>query len=763
MTQDDPTAIRNSTYVESLNLDEIEAQTLDLTRDIDVTDGFCSTCHSMLDNWPDIWAAPELQRQRDTSAINNGRMWSPHPSSNGDNGECWMEEYGITYQMPCQGQTVRLDAATRKGCRCCGLILQTLKDQDWLSLYRMIEKRLDILGKSSKVSLVFYKFEGHEQILELRLPGKILKHFHPFIPIKLYVFRRRETRKSFEQSSVIQSQHPDSRVANESLGHSDARLWQSSTSQSSIMDLAKEWVSGCLISHPECQVERQYRYPSRLLYIAKDPLQLVITTGWTTRPWYATLSHCWGTSQFDRLETTNLDELRCAVPSRFLSKTFFDAVQITRAVGFMYLWIDSLCIIQDSQEDWAMEASMMASVYGGSSLNIAASSAKDGTGGCFLKHQHHCGGFTAQVCINGKIETLDFSPGDEYKKNVTESYLATRGWTVQEKALPSRTLHCGDQGLFWECKTRFASEYFPRGFCSDHASSKFYSVLLNVSQPRANWYRLIRWYTKCNLTNPEDKLIALSGVVRAIQAKTGDQYFAGLWREFLVEELCWRTIDLRERPEFRAPSWSWAAVDGPVTPIVIGCGLLYMDYVQVRSVSVMHPGSNHLGAVVHGTLSLLCYVMFRGSIVAEDVARTKRKSQSIRHLVNPDEQRGISFSDLGHEGLLFPFLLDCIEQKDSRLGQIVHYLPLRGGYNGSGHVGKDGSRTYGETVFGIVLEEPHGPLKQYRRIGCFEYCKPFPTSDDDGKCYFPEDSHHFVEFCSRILSSECEAQSVNII
>lgn len=197
ITQKDPTATLDSSYVESLNLDEIEAQTLGLMRDIDVTDGFCSICHSMLDNWPDIWAAQEkLVKQFGTSILNNGRMQIPQPPSNGGNHDCWIGEHGMIYQMPCQGRTARLDAAARKGCRCCGLILQTLMDQDWLSLYRVIEKRLDRLGKFSKVSLVFYMFEGCEETLELGLPGGLFSCFYSFLPIELKLFRREDTRKS---------------------------------------------------------------------------------------------------------------------------------------------------------------------------------------------------------------------------------------------------------------------------------------------------------------------------------------------------------------------------------------------------------------------------------------------------------------------------------------------------------------------------------------------------------------------------------------
>lgn len=181
-----------------------------------------------------------------------------------------------------------------------------------------------------------------------------------------------------------------------------------------------------------------------------DPIQLVNTAGWIEKPVYATLSHCWGKNKLETLNSTNIEELKNKVPNKFPPpppKTFSDAIQITRAVGLEYMWIDSLCIIQDNSKVWETESSMMSSVYGGSLLNIAASSARDGTEGCFLKPQYHSCGFRAQVSIGGRIETRDFAVMNEDEESVTKSHLATTAWTMQEKLWPPRTIHRGDQGF----------------------------------------------------------------------------------------------------------------------------------------------------------------------------------------------------------------------------------------------------------------------------------------------------------------------------
>lgn len=530
------------------------------------------------------------------------------------------------------------------------------------------------------------------------------------------------------------------------------------------MNLARRWTSDCLESHTRCNLERPLCYPSRLLSIARDPIQLVITKSWPNSPGYATLSHCWGEIGFQTLKSTNIEDLGHGVPRRFLTKTFLDAVQITREVGLKYLWIDSLCIIQDSNQDWEAEASMMASVYGGSSLNIAASSAKDGTEGCFLKPQQHCGGFTARVSIAGRRELYQISHGREYKKSVTESHLASRAWSVQEKVLAPRTLHCGDQGFFWECRSLIASEYFPGGFSPDHFVRND-TVMLSESKDTSLWWDdLKEWYSRCNLTKPGDKLVAFSGIARSIQGKTGDRYFAGLWREFLAEEIRWRASDPQKRPQYRAPSWSWAAVEGPIDSYFFSPQDGGIEYAHVLSVSIIHPGKDTFGAVLHGTLSLRCDLIVGGTIAAQDSAGSRRTPCSRCPQRDSDVEFGICFASLDQTGYFLPFFLDCAEQKDARVSQIVHYLPLRSGdfsyltYNR--HVLSQGS----QGIFGIVLEEVCGTPTRYRRIGSFEYdALESPADGNEGSCLCREDYKHFMELCKRTSSCDSKGFVINIV
>src|SRR5947209_7177591 len=154
--------------------------------------------------------------------------------------------------------------------------------------------------------------------------------------------------------------------------------------------VVREWLEECRLQHPECR-PKHGSHPRRLLDIGNSEelsvLRLVYTDSLIDDELlYLTLSHCWGNADSMPIKTTTSNEqvhLK-GLDTATLPQTFCDAVIITKHLGFRYLWIDALCIIQDSQSDWQTESANMASIYQGSSLTIAASSSSNSDGGCFL-------------------------------------------------------------------------------------------------------------------------------------------------------------------------------------------------------------------------------------------------------------------------------------------------------------------------------------------------------------------------------------------
>jgi hypothetical protein len=174
------------------------------------------------------------------------------------------------------------------------------------------------------------------------------------------------------------------------------------------------------------------------------------------------LSHSWGGLQLARLERKSLESFMSRMPEDELTKTIRDAIWITQGLGLRYLWVDSVCIIQDSTQDWDKESASMASVYGGSTINIAASGAKDGSWGCFLKPPGFIGKVHVEATRDDITKAWDIAPSLFYS-SVVKGHLSSRGWALQERILAPRTLHFTDTELFWECKLVNARESFPEG------------------------------------------------------------------------------------------------------------------------------------------------------------------------------------------------------------------------------------------------------------------------------------------------------------
>jgi hypothetical protein len=223
------------------------------------------------------------------------------------------------------------------------------------------------------------------------------------------------------------------------------------------------WLDQCDRTHSKCHrtAQRSWR-PTRLIDVGtpdRPCLHLAVTdNNFPVLPCtYTTLSHCWGEIMIKRLTKDELASMIKGFHGADLPKTFQDAIAITRRLGVRFLWIDSLCIIQDSEEDWAKESSMMGNVYQNGICNIAATGAADGSAGCFMKRDP----ILAQNCrikIDATLSKVRLKPGiyDLVPEKLWEDGLSTaplnqRAWVVQERILAPRVLHFSGNQLFWEC------------------------------------------------------------------------------------------------------------------------------------------------------------------------------------------------------------------------------------------------------------------------------------------------------------------------
>jgi hypothetical protein len=338
------------------------------------------------------------------------------------------------------------------------------------------------------------------------------------------------------------------------------------------------------------------------------------------------------------LTRSNLDAFVQNIPFSTLPKTFQHAVVVAREMGFEYLWIDSLCIVQGpDQDDWYSESGRMGGVYGGGGLNIAATGADHGGQGLFFDRDVNM----VRACLvlvddrraedvpqmatdqpdertqhdaqepERRNQTLTARPNNPARKlhycidgllweRTFSLTLFSRAWVFQERYLSPRTLHFGPSQLFYECRTvkRFETLPFIR-IDGDHEET------LALTDFQREWSEVVKGYTKGKLTKATDKLVAISGIARVMEEKYGDgigEYMVGLWRARLPGDLLWTvnsTCSARPLP-LRAPTWSWASVDGEVS---VNNSDILSTCCEILSIDVSSDPHTHSTS---GTIKLPC-------------------------------------------------------------------------------------------------------------------------------------------------------------
>ena len=361
------------------------------------------------------------------------------------------------------------------------------------------------------------------------------------------------------------------------------------------MELAKTWFHDCWWNH-SCG-SKYGPLPTRVLQLNRDDdtVYLLEPEGRVKEPFVA-LSHCWGKAIPIKTTKGNLEKHKQGIPVIDLPKTFQDAVTICREMRKHYLWIDSLCIIQDSEEDWEQEAANMARVYAAADFTIAAHSASDSTGGCFVPRSNageepfstveYVGPKNERGSVFIRLEPPGCPHGDHLSEDLPQSRktgpskLSTRGWVFQERLLSRRTLHYTPYELVFECDEGFRCECtlthsgLPVGLVKYkrryierllHSNLKPLSIadytdsdaflayslqkIMDIKDrnPRMelDWPSVVEEYTRLDLTFASDRLPALYGLAGARERviKTPahkNQYLFGLWRDNLLPGLLWQ-------------------------------------------------------------------------------------------------------------------------------------------------------------------------------------------------------------------------------
>ena len=397
--------------------------------------------------------------------------------------------------------------------------------------------------------------------------------------------------------------------------------------------MVRDYLKECKESHPECSPggDADQTLPTRLIKIERTregkSLRLVNARESELDPLetrYAALSYRWGSRPFLSTTQENLqDHLRCIPVSpspsdgttSALPQGFSEIVDICWDLGVQYLWIDALCIIQGDAEDWSQESARMHQIYAQSWLTLVLAHTESPHVGflqpiedpsrpvieisyVFDPSSGRKGSlFIQRLSYNGELEYPAWNSYLAAEDDIDVSPWNSRGWTLQERLLPTRTLYIGINemlGLGHVCCRRIADWGREKNHIKAPRRHKSLEKLRiradlaaqDLSPPPSHfdmyqeWHRIVEDYSCRNLTQPSDKLAAISGLARLNGGILGP-YIAGLWVRNIAMDLTWKARyasspgadryhgmrepqPFRRPPAHRAPTWSWAANEGQV-------------------------------------------------------------------------------------------------------------------------------------------------------------------------------------------------------
>lgn len=507
----------------------------------------------------------------------------------------------------------------------------------------------------------------------------------------------------------------------------------------------------CITEHSACPRDnKDVELPKRVINVG-DPatgqaLRLFETNG--ERGKYICLSHCWGQGVKPLATlTTNLEQMRKHIPVEKLPKSFSDCLEVARSLGVQYVWIDSLCIIQDSKEDWQTESSKMANIYGECHLCVTASAAANAADG-LIYADHHAGtgpylldpAFTEKVAPGLKLYVREIPSDSSYSgfySNIRGfGYdLPGRAWCQEEFFLPPRVLQFGKGELQWDCPAESfrchdsdsvwtfvpgtEGKFVPATTSGRHIKKLIHETLVrktgNLEEQKQRlwdqWRLEVKVYSSKWLTVESDRLPAFSGMAQRFSELGADTpYLAGIWLADAWRQLCWTVIGgpLRRPDKYRAPSFSWASIEGRVefanhmafNEHVICTRTLTARTAQIIGGECKSESGDAFGAVTSGYLGVLGRIL-KGGFYEAPVRPT------MQHVVRVGDQRYPFQLDVSDQSLDDTALF-CLSMAKSAIWENGPIHPE----GGPGYPGR-----YSEGYAFVLLKRSRHDLAAYERVG----------------------------------------------
>ncbi|KAF7517859.1 hypothetical protein G7054_g13668 [Neopestalotiopsis clavispora] len=496
----------------------------------------------------------------------------------------------------------------------------------------------------------------------------------------------------------------------------------------------KQWLLNCQLDHHICKSRLQEYTPNRVLDVKNDVLRLV--TEKTSGRGYAALSYCWGSIPTGKngflTVKSNIGPRMLGFSLGELPNTLQDAIQTARALGIDYIWIDAICIVQDDPKDWAKEAPLMAEIYGNAAITIAATTSGSSFDGFLRRNPSYRWGskIVLKELQSYRSDIMSEETGVIYlrypletsiRKHLRYCHWATRGWTLQEMLLSTRILYFTEDIIYCECaasqKLEAPGHKAPRRnllsmLISESAVTSAAEKLSKKDTCLSCWYGAVQSYTRRKLTAPSDKLPAMDGLAASLKNMIDDTYTYGLWRTDLHRGLLWHSYS-GTTDDYRAPSWSWASRDGPVSWDVSTLQPGWKSLIEVVDV-VPHFTCSRRHEIVGAQLVLNAKVALLKDVLLATCPENTPAEQIKQHL---DEwtETGIKYE----KEYIGSFLIDEGWEKRISLHETRLMLVAK----------KDATKEDPENFQALIIQ-PSPDKNVFERVGLFIHLESYCESDD---------------------------------
>jgi hypothetical protein len=340
---------------------------------------------------------------------------------------------------------------------------------------------------------------------------------------------------------------------------------------------------------------------------------------------YIALSYCWGISSSRILLTSNLADLKQEIPSDMMPACFKDAVLIAKRLNIPYLWVDTMCIVQNDRVDWEIESSKMAEVYRNAAFVIAASSSSNLHESFLVSKDEYYNPVTLDCVITDGEASTTFKARRKATVGIHASFprsgpqdpLTLRAWAFQERELATRCISFHKAEIQWQCQGLEICQCQEMLQAPTRCTSRLPTKKADDAEAVLwrEWHLLVEEFSSRELTYPEDKLSALSGLAKHFSDMTTSVYAAGMWKDHLLFDISWQRQSRRplQLPvEDIAPSFSWASLSVPVDyqPARESYPGRRICHTRLLSLDCPSIGRNPFGQVLGGSISITGPIMF---------------------------------------------------------------------------------------------------------------------------------------------------------